>query len=222
MRRDWTPVQERVMNLVYGDPGKHNWWIAPCGHGGFEMTIDAQGLITCHHTISQQHGPGCFPWQCTPECVVTTCGHTYTESDVHTHRWLPHPFELQPGTGNRCVTCGDVPGASWHSPKEWEAAVWDDNPDQLGEATGAVFAGQNLRKETTRIRRWRNVLRVLLFLQALATVDVLGTFAQGAQPYAWTLAVWCAMAWLWTVCYWVTSGDRDIWRLAWLAEKDTY
>jgi hypothetical protein len=103
----WTPTQERVMDLVYGrliwgedgllvgqDPG-HPVWKAPCGHHGTQMTVDPQGIITCHHEVTNRHdhkawtelmwltwqgGPGeyCKP----PECEVVKCGRTYTEADV--------------------------------------------------------------------------------------------------------------------------------------------
>jgi hypothetical protein len=90
----WTPVQERVMDLVYGS-GAGDWWHAPCGHAGPQMTVSPEGIVTCHHELSNRHdhnhwtpemwltwqnipGGHCRP----PACEIVNCGRTYTEDEV--------------------------------------------------------------------------------------------------------------------------------------------
>lgn len=76
------------MDLVYGfEPPGASPWRGLCGHSGVGMTVDAEGVITCHHILSEQHtnppGFGPFPHECSPDrCKVEKCGRTYTEADV--------------------------------------------------------------------------------------------------------------------------------------------
>lgn len=103
----WTPVQERVMDKVYGrtlwaedgrligeDP-EHPIWRAPCGHRGTQMTIDPHGIVTCHHELANRHDhthwtaemwstwTGDHDQYCKPpKCERVTCGRKYSEAEV--------------------------------------------------------------------------------------------------------------------------------------------
>jgi hypothetical protein len=86
MANEWTPVQERVMDLVYGGPAG-DWWHGPCGHGGHQMTVSPDGIVTCHHQLSSRHDhtrwliggkQSCKP----PACEIVECGRTYTEAEL--------------------------------------------------------------------------------------------------------------------------------------------